>query len=43
MSAAPVERIHLSSAGVGSPMGHFAWVRASAPIARRVAGFAAPA
>jgi predicted alpha/beta hydrolase len=42
MSAAPVERVHVTSAEAGAPLDHFAWVRASAPIARRVAAFAAP-
>jgi predicted alpha/beta hydrolase len=41
LRAAPVERVHLTTAEAGAPLDHFAWVRASAPIARRVAAFAA--
>jgi predicted alpha/beta hydrolase len=41
LRAAPVERIHLTTAEASAPLDHFAWVRASAPIARRVAAFAA--
>jgi predicted alpha/beta hydrolase len=41
LRAAPVERVHLTAAEAGAPLDHFAWVRASAPIARRVAAFAA--
>jgi predicted alpha/beta hydrolase len=41
MTAAPVERVHLTTAEAGARLDHFAWVRASAPIARRVAALAA--
>jgi predicted alpha/beta hydrolase len=41
MTAAPVRRVHLTTAEAGARLDHFAWVRASAPIARRVADFAA--
>jgi predicted alpha/beta hydrolase len=40
LSRAPVERVHLSTADLGSAVNHFTWVRASAPIAARVAQLA---
>jgi predicted alpha/beta hydrolase len=40
LSAAPVERDLLTTAQAGSPVTHFTWVRASAPVAARVAEFA---
>ena len=43
LTAAPVERVHLTAAEAGAPVDHFTWVRASAPIAARVARFAAAA
>lgn len=33
---APVRRVHLSTAELGTPVDHFTWVRASASIADRV-------
>jgi predicted alpha/beta hydrolase len=42
MRAAPIERIHVTSADAGATLDHFAWVRASAAVARHVARFAAP-
>jgi predicted alpha/beta hydrolase len=41
LAAAPVERAHYTVAEAGSPLDHFRWVRASAPLAARVADFAA--
>ncbi|MGN9813671.1 alpha/beta hydrolase family protein [Micromonospora sp. BQ11] len=38
--AAPVARERYTTAEAGAPMDHFTWVRASAPLARRVARFA---
>ncbi len=41
MPSAPVERVHLTAAHLGDAAGHITWVRAAAPIAARVAQFAA--
>jgi len=41
LPAAPVVREHYTVAAAGGPLDHFTWVRASAPLAARVAGFAA--
>ncbi|MBO0867166.1 MAG: alpha/beta fold hydrolase [Micromonosporaceae bacterium] len=41
LAAARVEREHYSAAQAGAPLNHFRWVRASAPLAVRVAEFAA--
>ncbi|MDG4832250.1 alpha/beta fold hydrolase [Solwaraspora sp. WMMD1047] len=41
LTAAPVRREHYTAAQAGRPMDHFTWVRASAPLAERVAAFAA--
>jgi predicted alpha/beta hydrolase len=40
MSAAPVQRVHVTAAEAGAPIDHFKWVRASDPIADRVSTFA---
>lgn len=40
LSAAPVERVHVTTAEAGSPLDHFAWVRANGPVAAHVARFA---
>ena len=37
LALAPVRREHLTSANLGAAVDHFTWVRASAPIAARVA------
>jgi predicted alpha/beta hydrolase len=37
LAQAPVQREHLTSADLGAAVDHFTWVRASAPIAARVA------
>jgi predicted alpha/beta hydrolase len=37
LALAPVQREHLTSAELGAAVDHFTWVRASAPIAARVA------
>jgi predicted alpha/beta hydrolase len=37
LAQAPVQREHLTSADLGAAVDHFTWVRASAPIASRVA------
>ena len=34
---APVRRVHLSASDMGRPVDHFTWVRASAPVASRIA------
>ncbi|MFI7606215.1 alpha/beta fold hydrolase [Micromonospora sp. NPDC049366] len=39
--AAPVLREHYTVADAGAPLDHFSWVRAAAPLADRVAAFAA--
>ncbi|NJC83473.1 alpha/beta hydrolase family protein [Planosporangium mesophilum] len=39
-AAAPVERVHYTTGEAGGPLDHFRWVRASAPLAGRVARFA---
>ncbi|MCW6010668.1 alpha/beta fold hydrolase [Micromonospora sp. CPCC 205371] len=39
LAAAPVRREHYTTAGAGGRLGHFAWVRASAPLASRIATF----
>jgi len=39
LTAAPVERVHVSTAEAGTPLDHFAWVRAAEPVASRVAAF----
>jgi predicted alpha/beta hydrolase len=41
LSAAPVERVHYPRSEAGAPLDHFTWVRAAAPLAARVAEFAA--
>jgi hypothetical protein len=41
LTAAPVQRVYLTSAEAGAPLDHFRWVRAGAAIAARVAAFAA--
>ena len=38
--AAPVERVHYTSAEAGAPLDHFIWVRAAGPLAARIARFA---
>ncbi|MGC5329133.1 alpha/beta fold hydrolase [Micromonospora sp. DT62] len=40
LAAAPVARERYTPAQAGAPMDHFTWVRASAPLAARVARFA---
>lgn len=40
LSAAPIERDQVTRAEFGSPVTHFTWVRASGPIAARIAAFA---
>jgi hypothetical protein len=40
MSAAPIERVHVTAAQAGAPIDHLKWVRASAPIAALVRAFA---
>jgi predicted alpha/beta hydrolase len=37
LAAAPVERVHVTTAEAGVPLDHFAWVRAAEPVAARVA------
>lgn len=41
LTAAPVERVRYTAAQAGARMDHFTWVRAAAPLAERVARFAA--
>ncbi|GAA4564062.1 alpha/beta fold hydrolase [Micromonospora coerulea] len=41
LTAAPVTRHRYTVAEAGAPLDHFTWVRAAAPLAARVAGFAA--
>ncbi|RZU74515.1 putative alpha/beta hydrolase [Micromonospora kangleipakensis] len=41
LTAAPVIRHRYTVAEAGAPLDHFTWVRAAAPLAARVAGFAA--
>jgi predicted alpha/beta hydrolase len=41
LAAAPVRRERYTTAQAGAPMDHFTWVRASAPLAARIADFAA--
>lgn len=41
LAAAPVTRERYTVAEAGAPLDHFTWVRASAPLAARVAAFAA--
>jgi predicted alpha/beta hydrolase len=41
LSAAPVEREHYTAAQAGARLDHFTWVRAGAPLAARIAAFAA--
>jgi len=41
LGAAPVTRERYRQAEAGAPLDHFAWVRASAPLAARIARFAA--
>jgi predicted alpha/beta hydrolase len=41
LSAAPVERVHYPRSEAGASLDHFTWVRAAAPLAARVAEFAA--
>ncbi|GAA1792852.1 alpha/beta fold hydrolase [Planosporangium flavigriseum] len=41
LSAAPIERVHYPVAEASAPLNHFTWVRAAAPLAARVAAFAA--
>jgi predicted alpha/beta hydrolase len=41
MPAAPMRRVHLSTAELGTPVDHFSWARTSTPIAALVAAFAA--
>ncbi|SCG72561.1 alpha/beta hydrolase family protein [Micromonospora coxensis] len=41
LTAAPVTRDRYTVAEAGAPLDHFTWVRAGAPLARRVADFAA--
>lgn len=41
LTAAPVTRHRYTVAEAGAPLDHFTWVRAAAPLAVRVAGFAA--
>ncbi|MEU8300300.1 alpha/beta fold hydrolase [Micromonospora sp. NPDC048909] len=41
LTAAPVLREHYTVADAGAPLDHFTWVRAAAPLAGRVAAFAA--
>jgi predicted alpha/beta hydrolase len=40
LTAAPVEREHYTAAALGATIDHFRWVRASGPIAARIAEFA---
>ncbi|GAB3957434.1 hypothetical protein GCM10027614_72900 [Micromonospora vulcania] len=40
LTGAQVTRQRYTVAQAGAPLDHFSWVRASAPLARRVAGFA---
>ncbi|MEU8183307.1 alpha/beta fold hydrolase [Micromonospora sp. NPDC049044] len=40
LAAAPLTRERYSTAQAGAALDHFTWVRASAPLARRIAGFA---
>ncbi|MCO1598987.1 alpha/beta fold hydrolase [Micromonospora sp. RHAY321] len=40
LTAAPVTRERYTVAQAGAPLDHFTWVRAGAPLARRIAGFA---
>ena len=39
LGAAPVVREHYTAAQAGEPVDHFRWVRASAPLAARIAAF----
>jgi len=39
LTAAPVERVHVTTAEAGTPLDHFAWVRAAEPVASRIAAF----
>ncbi|MBM0238091.1 alpha/beta fold hydrolase [Micromonospora sp. ATA32] len=41
LTAAPVTRERYTATEAGAPLDHFTWVRASGPLAARVAGFAA--
>ena len=41
LAAAPVTRERYTAAEAGAPLNHFSWVRASTPLAARVAAFAA--
>ncbi|MGW0433777.1 alpha/beta hydrolase family protein [Micromonospora sp. NPDC003197] len=41
LTDAPIRRERYTTAEAGGPLDHFTWVRASAPLAARVAGFAA--
>jgi len=41
LAAASARRERYTAAEAGAPIDHFRWVRASAPLARRVARFAA--
>ncbi|MEV1287876.1 alpha/beta fold hydrolase [Micromonospora sp. NPDC049679] len=41
LAAAPVRREHYTTAQAGAPTDHFTWVRASVPLAARIADFAA--
>lgn len=42
LGAAPVQRERYTAAQAGGRLDHFVWVRASAPMAARIADFAAP-
>jgi predicted alpha/beta hydrolase len=42
LRAASVERVHLGAEDLGGPTDHFTWTRVSAPVAVRIAAFAAP-
>ncbi|MDR7278262.1 alpha/beta hydrolase family protein [Catenuloplanes atrovinosus] len=41
LTSAPVTRLHYDPSTSGAPMNHFTWVKAAAPLAARVASFAA--
>jgi predicted alpha/beta hydrolase len=40
LGAAPVERVHYTTAEAGAPLDHFVWTRASKPLAALIARFA---
>lgn len=40
LDSAPVERVHFTTAEAGAPLDHMIWVRASGPLAARIARFA---